>query len=210
MRQHRNYDFAKRVLDIIISGVAMIALAPVLGLVAVLVAVNLGHPVLFRQARPGLHGRVFELVKFRTMLDADEEHGVVTNEQRMTPFGSKLRAWSLDELPSLWNIFRGDMSLVGPRPLLVKYLRLYSSEQMRRHDVRPGLTGLAQINGRNGLDWERRFALDVLYVDTRSLNLDLRILVRSFEKVLRREGIATIGHVVGAPFVGRDSERGDG
>lgn len=200
----RAYVFIKRVFDILVSGTALLFLAPLLVIVAMLIAVRLGRPILFRQDRPGLGGRVFRLIKFRTMLNIDQERGLVTNEQRMTSFGSQLRAWSLDELPSLWNVFRGDMSLVGPRPLLVKYLPLYSTEEARRHDVRPGLTGLAQVNGRNTLDWARRFALDITYVDNRSIGLDLQILAMTVKKVFRRDGITSDGHVVGAPFVGPD------
>lgn len=194
------FDASKRSFDIVTSGFALITLAPALGLVALIVATKLGRPVLFRQERPGLDGQTFELLKFRTMLNVDEAAGVVANEERMTPLGSKLRALSIDELPSLINILRGDMSIVGPRPLLVKYLPLYSPEQARRHAVRPGLTGLAQVNGRNALNWDRRFELDVEYVDRRSWPLDLRILVKTVGKVLRRDGISSDGYSVGAPF----------
>ncbi len=198
----RPYDAVKRTIDILGAGIGLAVLSPVVGVVAGLVRLKLGRPVLFKQGRPGLNGEVFELVKFRTMLEPDMACGLVTNEQRMTPFGSWLRSSSLDELPSLWNVLRGDMSLVGPRPLLVSYLPLYSNEQARRHDVRPGLTGLAQVSGRNELDWVIRFDLDVYYVDHRSLRLDLSILCRTVAKVLRREGVVSAGHVVGAPFSG--------
>lgn len=184
------------------SGLALIGLAPVLGITALCVAAKLGRPVLFRQQRPGRSGEIFELVKFRTMLNVDEAGGIITDEQRMTRTGSMLRALSVDELPSLVNIFRGDMSFVGPRPLLVQYLPLYSADQCRRHDVRPGLTGLAQVNGRNALDWERRFELDIEYVDNRSWMLDLHILFKTVDKVLRRDGISSTGHSAGAPFTG--------
>lgn len=196
------FDATKRGLDVVISGVLLAAFAPLIAVLSVAIAAQLGRPVFFRQERPGWHGEAFQLVKFRTMLNPDPTRGLVTNEQRMTKFGSRLREWSLDELPSLWNILRGDMSLVGPRPLLVKYLPLYSAEQARRHDVRPGLTGLAQVNGRNALGWNKRFELDVRYVDERSWRLDLFILGQTVRKVLKREGITTEGHVVGAPFQG--------
>ncbi len=199
---HRPYDTVKRVIDAAAAGVGLVVLAPVIASVAWAVRRELGSPVLFRQQRPGRGAEVFELVKFRTMLQPDASRGRVTNEDRMTPFGQWLRSTSLDELPSLWNVLRGEMSLVGPRPLLVRYLPLYSSEQARRHEVRPGLTGLAQVNGRNALDWESRFALDVHYVDNRSLRLDLAIVWQTLIKVLRRDGVVSEGHVVGAPFAG--------
>lgn len=202
MDSERPYDKLKRSLDVMASVSGLVVLAPLLLIVALLVWLRLGSPVLFRQSRPGLNGEVFELMKFRTMLEIDEAAGVVTNEQRMTDFGRVLRATSLDELPSLLNILRGDMSLVGPRPLLVKYLPLYSARQRRRHEVRPGLTGLAQVSGRNALEWERRFELDVHYVENRSLSLDVRILLQTVWKVIRRDGISTDGHPVGAPFQG--------
>lgn len=196
------FDATKRGLDVVVSGVLLGLFAPLMAVLSVLIAVRLGRPVFFRQERPGRHGATFKLVKFRTMLNPDPDRGLVTNEQRMTKLGSRLRDWSLDELPSLWNILRGDMSLVGPRPLLVEYLHLYSTEQARRHDVRPGLTGLAQVNGRNALEWNKRFELDVEYVDQRSWRLDLFILGQTVRKVLKREGITSEGHVVGAPFQG--------
>ena len=205
---------AKRVLDLAVAGPALVLSLPVQAVVAGAVRWRLGSPVLFSQQRPGLHGEVFTMRKFRTMRDADETRGLVTDEQRLTPFGSFLRSTSLDELPTLWNIVRGDMSLVGPRPLLVGYLDRYSPEQARRHDVRPGLTGLAQVSGRNALTWEERFALDIEYVDTRSLALDLRILWRTVATVLRREGITQEGHATMTEFMGsppvvvRDSPTG--
>lgn len=198
----RLYDAAKRGFDIVASGVALIVLSPVMLVTAFVVALRLGFPVIFTQERPGRNAEVFRLRKFRTMMNVDERRGIVTNEQRMTRFGNKLRATSLDELPSLWNVFRGDMSLIGPRPLLVKYLSLYNSEQARRHDVRPGITGLAQVNGRNSLGWDSRLALDVKYVENRSVALDVRIMFATFAKVLRRDGISSEGYVVGAPFTG--------
>ncbi len=207
-RDHRVYDSLKRIFDIFASSVGMIVTLPLLLGVAALVQLVHGSPVLFRQARPGKDGKVFHLVKFRTMLDVDESLGLVTNEQRMTRAGAQLRALSLDELPSLWNVLKGDMSLVGPRPLLVSYLPLYSPEQARRHEVRPGLTGLAQVSGRNSLAWERRFELDVHYVDHRSWAMDLRILLATVRKVIQRDGIATDGHAAGAPFSGTVMDQG--
>lgn len=193
---------AKRLSDIVGASLALVALAPVLAVVAVLVAARLGRPVLFRQPRPGLHGKTFTIVKFRTMLEPDPAAGLVSDNDRLTPFGSFLRSTSLDELPSLWNILRGDMSFVGPRPTLCRYLDLYTAEESRRHDVLPGLTGLAQVRGRNALPWPERLRSDVEYVDTVTLGLDLRILLRTVVVVLRREGIAAPGHVSSDVFEG--------
>ena len=193
---------AKRLSDIVGASLALVALAPVLAVVAVLVAARLGRPVLFRQPRPGLHGKTFTILKFRTMLEPDPAAGLVSDSDRLTPFGSFLRSTSLDELPSLWNILRGDMSFVGPRPTLCRYLDLYTAEESRRHDVLPGLTGLAQVRGRNALPWPERLRSDVEYVDTVSLGLDLRILLRTVVVVLRREGIAAPGHVSSDVFEG--------
>jgi lipopolysaccharide/colanic/teichoic acid biosynthesis glycosyltransferase len=193
---------AKRFSDVVGAALALVALAPVLAVVAVLVAARLGRPVLFRQPRPGLHGETFTILKFRTMLEPDPAAGLVSDSDRLTPFGSFLRSTSLDELPSLWNILRGDMSFVGPRPTLCRYLDLYTAEESRRHDVRPGLTGLAQVRGRNALPWPERLRSDVEYVDTVTLGLDLRILLRTVVVVLRREGIAAPGHVSSDVFEG--------
>lgn len=193
---------AKRFSDIVGASLALVALAPVLAVVAVLVAARLGRPVLFRQPRPGLHGETFTILKFRTMLEPDPAAGLVSDSDRLTPFGSFLRSTSLDELPSLWNILRGDMSFVGPRPTLCRYLDLYTAEESRRHDVLPGLTGLAQVRGRNALPWPERLRSDVEYVDTVTLGLDLRILLRTVVVVLRREGIAAPGHVSSDVFEG--------
>jgi lipopolysaccharide/colanic/teichoic acid biosynthesis glycosyltransferase len=193
---------AKRLSDIVGASLALVALAPVLAVVAVLVAARLGRPVLFRQHRPGLHGKTFTILKFRTMLEPDPAAGLVSDNDRLTPFGSFLRSTSLDELPSLWNILRGDMSFVGPRPTLCRYLDLYTAEESRRHDVLPGLTGLAQVRGRNALPWPERLRSDVEYVDTVTLGLDLRILLRTVVVVLRREGIAAPGHVSSDVFEG--------
>lgn len=205
MAKRNPYDPWKRAIDIVASSVGLVATAPIQLVVAGVVLATMGRPVLFRQPRPGKDGEVFELVKFRSMRSVDESRGWVTNEQRMTKAGTLLRSTSLDELPSLWNILKGEMSLVGPRPLLVKYLPLYSAEQVRRHEVRPGLTGLAQVNGRNALDWESRFALDVEYVDQRSLALDIRILWQTLGKVVKRDGISSENSVVGAPFTGEQN-----
>ena len=203
---HRGYDVAKRALDIVGAAVALVLLSPVMALVAVLVLANLGRPVLFVQTRPGLHGRLFALRKFRSMRAVDPERGMVTDAQRLTGFGRVLRSTSLDELPSLWNVLRGDMSFVGPRPLLVEYLPRYTAEQARRHEVRPGITGLAQANGRNGISWERKLRLDVEYVDRRSLALDTAIILRTFRVVARRQGIAASGSVSAVEFRGSGDE----
>lgn len=195
----------KRLIDIIGAVVALVLLVPIFVIVAAFVRIKLGAPVFFRQARPGMNGEVFHMVKFRTMLDATGSDGTpLPDDQRLTDFGRKLRASSLDELPELWNILIGDMSLVGPRPLLIKYLPLYSAEQARRHEMRPGLTGWAQVNGRNSLSWEDKFALDVWYVDHASLWLDLKIIWLTIRKVIKREGISTDGHETMTEFTGRD------
>ena len=192
------FDFIKRGADIAVSAVGLIITAPIQIAVAVAVRVNLGSPVLFRQQRPGKNERIFELMKFRTMLPVTAQY--TTDEERLTKFGKFLRSTSLDELPSLWNVFRGDMSLVGPRPLLVEYLEHYSPEQARRHEVRPGITGLAQVRGRNDVDWDRRFEYDVEYVDNRSIGLDLKILVDTVTTVLKRSGISQEGHATMPKF----------
>jgi lipopolysaccharide/colanic/teichoic acid biosynthesis glycosyltransferase len=189
----RSYDSVKRVLDVVLALVGLVVTAPVQLVVALLIRLRLGSPVLFRQLRPGRHGELFEVVKFRTMLPGDPARGTADDALRITPFGEWLRSTSLDELPSLWNVLRGDMSLVGPRPLLVEYLPRYSPWQARRHEVRPGLTGLAAIAGRNSVDWPRRLALDVEYVDRRSLRLDLSIMLATVRVVLRRDGITPGG-----------------
>lgn len=196
----RPYDVVKRALDAAASAVGLVVLSPIILLTAIVVRVNLGSPVLFTQPRPGRGARVFRLYKFRSMRNVDESRGLVTDEQRLTRFGRILRSTSLDELPSLWNVLRGDMSVVGPRPLLVEYLPRYSTEQARRHEVRPGITGLAQINGRNTVDWEQRFALDVKYVESRSLTLDAGILIGTVRSVVIREGISAEGHATMRKF----------
>ncbi|KQR62528.1 sugar transferase [Acidovorax sp. Leaf160] len=193
----------KRLFDIVCATVALVLLALPLLWLAWRVRRRLGSPVLFRQQRPGLHGQPFLMFKFRTMTDARDAQGALRPDgERLTAFGRWLRSTSLDELPELINVLRGDMSLVGPRPLLMEYLPLYSKEQMRRHDVRPGITGWAQVNGRNALRWEDKFAFDVWYVDHRSLRLDLRILWMTVAQVLRRDGINAPGEATVAPFTG--------
>ncbi|RRV29815.1 sugar transferase [Pseudomonas sp. o96-267] len=193
----------KRLFDLVSASLALLLLFPVLLLVAWLVHRRLGSPVLFRQVRPGLHGEPFEMVKFRTMRDAvDTEGNALPDAERLTPFGRFLRSTSLDELPELWNVIKGDMSLVGPRPLLMEYLPLYSAEQARRHEVRPGITGWAQVNGRNAVSWPEKFALDIWYVDNRSLLLDIRILFLTIKKVFVREGISAEGQATASRFTG--------
>jgi sugar transferase EpsL len=195
--------YLKRVFDIVVSAVALTVLAPVMGLIALAVWRTMGRPVLFRQARPGLHGKPFVMYKFRTMRDLrDAEGNLLPDEARLTPFGRWLRTTSLDELPELVNVLRGEMSLVGPRPLLMEYLDRYTPEQARRHEVKPGITGWAQIHGRNNLSWDERFKLDVWYVDNWSLWLDVKILWRTLWMVLRREGISAQGHATMPEFRG--------
>jgi lipopolysaccharide/colanic/teichoic acid biosynthesis glycosyltransferase len=202
------YDRLKRVFDLAVGLCALLVSLPIQLIVAAAVLARLGRPVLFRQARPGLGGEPFRLVKFRTMEPVDPARGLVDDASRVTRFGMFLRSTSLDELPTLWNVVRGDMSLVGPRPLLMQYLPRYSPEQARRHEVRPGLTGLAQVSGRNALDWSERLRLDVQYVDQRSLVLDLRILAFTVRSVLRRDGISGDGHVTMPEFTGAESSSG--
>lgn len=199
----RGAGLIKRVFDITAALVALLLLASLLALVAWQIRRKLGSPVLFRQIRPGLRGRPFEMVKFRTMRDAVDANGQpLPDDQRLTPFGSWLRSTSLDELPELWNVLKGEMSLVGPRPLLMEYLPLYTPEQARRHEVRPGVTGWAQINGRNALSWDEKFRLDVWYVDHQSLWLDLKILMLTVRKVFVREGISAAGEATMPRFTG--------
>ncbi len=193
----------KKTLDRGAALVALVILSPLLLVIAIALRLGLGSPVLFRQQRPGLHGQPFKLVKFRTMSESKDEEGrLLPDAQRLTAFGRFLRSTSLDELPQLWNVVRGDLSLVGPRPLLMQYLGRYSPEQARRHDVLPGITGWCQVNGRNDLPWNKKFELDVWYVDHWSLWLDARILARTFWQVLRREGISREGHATTAEFMG--------
>jgi lipopolysaccharide/colanic/teichoic acid biosynthesis glycosyltransferase len=197
----------KRLLDICVAGLALLLLSPVLVVLAILVRVKLGSPVLFRQTRPGLHGEPFEMMKFRTMTDGRDANGeLLPDDQRLVPFGRFLRSSSLDELPELLNVLRGDMSLVGPRPLLMAYLPLYNAHQRRRHEVRPGITGWAQINGRNNVTWQDKFDLDVWYVDHADLWLDLKILLLTAWTVLRRDGVSKDGHATTDYFKGNDDE----
>jgi undecaprenyl-phosphate galactose phosphotransferase len=198
--RRRPYDLVKRAIDILIAGLALILSLPIQLVVALLVRINLGSPVLFTQQRPGRSGRMFTMYKFRTMRDITED--LVSDEDRITPFGSWLRSTSLDELPELLNVLKGDMSIVGPRPLLPEYLPLYTARQARRHEVRPGVTGLAQVKGRNAMPWAERLAWDVRYVETRSFALDCRIVLDTFKVVLKREGITEEGQVAMTDFEG--------
>lgn len=196
----------KRVFDFVISMILLLALSPLIGIVALLVALALGRPVLFRQKRPGLHGLPFEMIKFRTMCNSVDAAGhSLPDSERMAPFGRFLRSSSLDELLELWNVLKGEMSLVGPRPLLMEYLPLYTPEQARRHAVRPGITGWAQVNGRNAISWEEKFKLDVWYVDNQSLWLDIRILWMTVSKVLSGDGISAKGEATMPKFTGSKS-----
>jgi lipopolysaccharide/colanic/teichoic acid biosynthesis glycosyltransferase len=195
-------EFPYRARDVVVACVVGTLTLPLTAVTAAMVRLRMGRPVLFRQVRPGKDGRPFTMVKFRTMLHADPTAEIVTDEQRLTPLGRLLRASSLDELPTLWNVLSGDMSLVGPRPLLMAYLDRYTPEQARRHEVRPGITGWAQVNGRNAVSWEEKFAMDVWYVDHRSLLLDTRITALTLLKVLRRDGISADSHATMPEFLG--------
>lgn len=193
----------KRCIDIFGAGMGLLLLSPILLVLALFIALRLGRPVLFTQTRPGLHGKPFRMFKFRSMTSNCDVNGhVLPDEQRLTPFGQRLRSTSLDELPGLWAVLKGDMSLVGPRPLLMEYLPLYTPEQARRHEVRPGITGWAQVNGRNAISWEEKFALDVWYVDNQSLWLDIKILFLTVKKVLVRDGISAAGEATMSKFTG--------
>jgi len=193
----------KRIFDILSSCLGMLVISPIIVLLSLLVRKNIGSPVLFSQLRPGLNGKPFRIYKFRTMTDAKDADGnLLPDGERLTAFGRFLRSTSLDELPELWNVLKGDMSLVGPRPLLMEYLERYSPEQARRHEVRPGITGWAQVNGRNALSWEDKFKLDVWYVDNHSLGLDIKILWLTFVKVFKREGISQDGEATMSKFMG--------
>ncbi|WP_350655962.1 sugar transferase [Psychrobacter sp. S1-30-MNA-CIBAN-0213] len=197
----------KRIFDITAATTALVVLSPVYAVIAYKVKKNLGSPVLFRQIRPGINGEPFEMVKFRSMKDAKDADGnLLPSNERLTPFGKKLRASSLDELPELWNVVKGDMSLVGPRPLLMEYLPLYSEEQARRHLVRPGVTGFAQVNGRNSISWDEKFNLDTWYVDNQSLWLDIKILFKTVKKVLIKDGINADGEKIMGKFKGNTGE----
>lgn len=198
----------KRLFDIIISGLMLFFLAPVIAVAALLVAKNLGTPTLFKQARPGLKGKIFQLIKFRSMRDAvDSKGNLLPDEQRLTAFGKKLRNSSIDELPGLWSVFKGDMSLVGPRPLLIEYLPLYSTEQARRHNVKPGITGWAQVNGRNNISWQEKFELDVWYVDNQNFWLDIKILLLTVKKVFMQADINAQGEATMCKFTGNHDEK---
>ncbi|MDT6778731.1 sugar transferase, partial [Enterococcus faecium] len=196
MRKKTFYQlFGKRILDILLSGIALIVLSPIILIVGFLVRIKLGSPIIFKQERPGKSEKIFSMYKFRTMTDERDHNGeYLPDEIRLTKFGKMLRATSLDELPELWNILKGDMSIVGPRPLLVEYLPLYSEKQRKRHNVRPGLTGLAQVNGRNAISWEEKFDLDVYYVDKISFFNDLIIIIQTCKKVIKKENINTINN----------------
>jgi lipopolysaccharide/colanic/teichoic acid biosynthesis glycosyltransferase len=205
----RRDDSLKRSVDLVAATVGLILLMPALAVVAMLVWITMGRPVLFRQARAGLHARAFTMVKFRTMRDLDLRRGLVTDGDRLTPMGRALRRVSLDELPTLWNVVLGQMSLVGPRPLPVRYLDRYSPRQARRHEVRPGVTGLAQVRGRNLLGWDERLALDTWYVEHRSLAMDARIAAETVRVVLRRDGISADGEATMSEFLGTSVTQGD-
>jgi len=200
----------KRSLDIVIASAALILLSPVYFYVAYKVRKNLGSPVLFRQVRPGLYGKPFEMIKFRSMKDAvDAQGNVLPDSERLTPFGKMLRASSLDEMPELWNVIKGDMSIVGPRPLLMEYLPLYNSEQAKRHNVRPGITGYAQVNGRNAISWEKKFELDTWYVENQSLWLDFKIMLKTIKKVLAKDDISAEGEATMSKFTGSPEHKND-
>lgn len=201
----RFQNVVKRTIDIVCSGLGLIVLSPILLITAVLIRIKLGSPIFFTQDRLGKDGKVFKMIKFRTMLDAVDKWGEpLPDEERMTSFGQLLRSTSIDELPELINVFKGDMSLVGPRPLLVEYKELYSLEQFRRHEVRPGITGWAQVNGRNTLGWSERFKLDVEYVDNYNLFMDIKILFMTVLKVVKRDGISQEGHATMEKFNGNN------
>ena len=198
----------KRLLDIVIASSALVLLSPVYALVAYKVKKNLGSPVLFRQLRPGLHGKPFEMVKFRTMKDAlDLDGNPLPDSERLTAFGKMLRATSLDEMPELWNVIKGEMSIVGPRPLLMEYLPLYNEQQAKRHNVRPGITGYAQVNGRNAISWEKKFELDTWYVENRSLWLDFKIMLKTIKKVIAKDDISAEGEATMSKFTGTPEQK---
>ena len=197
--------FVKRLIDILCSLIGLIILSPVLLVTAILVRFKLGSPIIFRQKRPGLGGKIFTLRKFRSMTGKKDKHGVLLpDSERLTSFGKLLRSTSLDELPELWNILKGDMSIVGPRPLLVQYLPLYNAEQMRRHDVRPGLTGYAQVNGRNAISWQEKFKLDCFYVDNLSFSLDCKVFVSTFSMIFSRKDVSSETSETMEVFTGND------
>ena len=198
----------KRSLDIVIASTALIFLSPVYFYVAYKVRKNLGSPVLFRQLRPGLHGKPFEMIKFRTMKDAvDGQGNPLPDSERLTSFGKMLRASSVDEMPELWNVIKGEMSIVGPRPLLMEYLPLYNAEQAKRHHVRPGITGYAQVNGRNAISWEKKFELDTWYVENQSLWLDFKIMLKTIKKVIAKDDISAEGEATMTKFTGTPEQK---
>ena len=200
----------KRVLDVVIASTALLLLSPLYLFVAYKVRKNLGSPVLFRQVRPGLHGKPFEMIKFRSMKDAVDENGnPLPDSERLTPFGQMLRSSSLDEMPELWNVIKGEMSIVGPRPLLMEYLPLYNSQQAKRHNVRPGMTGHAQVNGRNAISWEEKFKLDTWYVENQSLWLDFKIMLKTVKKVLAKDDISAEGEATMSKFTGSAEHKND-
>lgn len=199
---------SKRLFDVMVAAISLLFLLPLLLVLTILVAVNLGRPAFFVQVRPGRGGRPFRILKFRTMLDLFDANAVpLPDEERLTPFGRWLRSTSLDELPELWNVVKGDMSLVGPRPLLMRYVERYTPFQARRQEVRPGITGWAQVKGRNELSWDEKFELDVWYVDNRSFLLDLKILLMTLLQVVRRQGISSVGHATMPEFMGSGADR---
>ncbi len=199
------YKGIKRLLDVVLSLSLIVVLSPLYIVLYVLVVCKLGKPAIFKQERPGYKGKIFTMYKFRSMTDEKDANGnVLSDEERLTPFGKRLRSTSLDELPELFNILKGDMSFVGPRPLLVSYLELYNEEQMRRHDVRPGLTGLAQANGRNAISWQEKFAYDVYYVDHISFIMDVKVCLKTIKVVFQKDGISASEHVTMEPFRGNE------
>lgn len=200
----------KRLLDIVIASSALVLLSPVYAFVAYKVRKNLGSPVLFRQVRPGINGKPFEMIKFRSMKDAvDAQGNPLPDSERLTPFGQMLRSSSLDEMPELWNVIKGEMSIVGPRPLLMEYLPLYNSEQAKRHNLRPGITGYAQVNGRNAISWEKKFELDTWYVENQSLWLDFKIMLKTVKKVLAKDDISAEGEATMTKFTGTPEQKND-
>jgi len=200
----------KRLLDIVIASSALVLLSPVYAFVAYKVRKNLGSPVLFRQVRPGLNGKPFEMIKFRSMKDAVDAQGhSLPDSERLTPLGQMLRSSSLDEMPELWNVLKGEMSIVGPRPLLMEYLPLYNEQQAKRHNVRPGITGYAQVNGRNAISWEKKFELDTWYVENRSLWLDFKIMLKTVQKVLSKDDISAEGEATISKFTGTSEPKDD-
>lgn len=200
----------KRICDVVIASTALLLLSPLYAYVAYKVRKNLGSPVLFRQVRPGLDGKPFEMIKFRSMKDAvDAQGNPLPDSERLTPFGKMLRSSSLDEMPELWNVIKGEMSIVGPRPLLMEYLPLYNAEQAKRHNVRPGMTGHAQVNGRNTISWEEKFKLDTWYVENQSLWLDFKIMLKTVQKVIAKDDISAEGEATMAKFTGSPEHKND-